>query len=170
MFVFNFKINKNNFMKIFKTVIIILAIIIFSLTIYSFFQSGKKNLNSKSENNIIELDSNNFTSFLKDCHENIDSYIDYEIRITGYIYRLPDFSNKQFVIARTMLYDSNNQAVVVGILCECDDAVKYNDYSWVSVEGSIKKGNYDGELPILKIKKISDTQMPENEFVYEPID
>ena len=112
----------------------------------------------------------NYTNFLKECHENINKYLDKKVKITGYVYRLPDFSDNQFVLARTMLINSNSQAVVVGILSEFENAKDIKDYSWIEISGTIVKGNYYGELPILKANEIKETQTPEEEFVHEPTD
>ena len=58
--------------------------------------------NNKSNNKILEINSNNFTTFLKNCNENIDSYVGKTIHISGFVYRLSDFSQNQFVVARLM--------------------------------------------------------------------
>lgn len=58
--------------------------------------------NNKSNNKILEINSNNFTTFLKNCNENIDSYVGKTVHISGFVYRLSDFSQNQFVVARLM--------------------------------------------------------------------
>ena len=83
---------------------------------------------------------------------------------------MPDFTNNQFVIARTMLFDSDTKAVVVGILCESDSAGNYKDYDWVTIEGIVGKGNYKGEMPIVKVQNITKANVPEDEFVHLPSD
>ena len=171
MFVCNFRIDKKLLLKVLKYFIIISVIIIFVLTIYAIFKDQN---NSSSENNetpnLIELNTGNYTNFLKECHNNLKEYIGYNVKVTGYVYRMPDFNDNQFVLARTMLTNSNSQAVVVGILCESDLIKSFDDYSWVNIEGTIESGDYHGEIPVLKVSKISKTKMPEEEFVYEPID
>ena len=172
MFVCNFKINKKMFMKIFNTSILILAILILVISIISIFKNSDNgnSISENQQNQLIKIESSNYTNFLKDCHENMSKYLGSNVNITGYVYRLPDFKDNQFVLARTMLINSNSQAVVVGILSESDCAKKFNDYCWVEVSGQIEKGNYFGELPILKITDIKETKTPEDEFVYEPTD
>ena len=58
--------------------------------------------NNKSNNKILEINSNNFTTFLKNCNENIDSYVGKTVHISGFVYRLSDFAQNQFVVARLM--------------------------------------------------------------------
>lgn len=58
--------------------------------------------NNNSNNKILEINSNNFTTFLKNCNENIDSYVGKTVNISGFVYRLSDFAQNQFVVARLM--------------------------------------------------------------------
>ena len=58
--------------------------------------------NNKINNKILEINSNNFTTFLKNCNENIDSYVGKTVHISGFVYRLSDFAQNQFVVARLM--------------------------------------------------------------------
>ena len=58
--------------------------------------------NNKINNKILEINSNNFTTFLKNCNENIDSYVGKSVHISGFVYRLSDFAQNQFVVARLM--------------------------------------------------------------------
>lgn len=170
MFVCNIKINRKMFLKILKFLIIISAITILILTFYTIFKDQNKSNDNKPQPNYVELNSGNYTNFLKECHDNLNEYIGYNVKVTGYVYRMPDFNDKQFVLARTMLTNSDQQAVVVGILCESDLIKNFDDYSWVNIEGTIEAGDYHGEIPVLNVSKINKTKMPEEEFVYEPID
>ena len=58
--------------------------------------------NNITNNKILEINSNNFTTFLKNCNENIDSYVGKTVHISGFVYRLSDFAQNQFVVARLM--------------------------------------------------------------------
>ena len=171
MFVFNFKVDKNKFLKWFKVAIILLAIMLFVLTIVAIFKKPISDVKAGEERTKnLELDSSNYTQFLKDCHDNMQRYENTNVVATGYVYRLPDFKENQFVLARTMLINSNSQAVVVGMLCECENAKDYKDYEWVSISGIVDKGDYNGSIPEIKVFEIKKSEIPEDEFVYEPID
>ena len=67
-----------------------------------------------------------------------------------------------------MIISSDNQAVVVGFLSECNNARNFKDGSWVEVEGTIIKGNYHGTIPVIKINNIKETVAPGDEYVYPP--
>ena len=166
MFVCNLKINKKKFVFLFTSLILILAILLMFLAFNKIFFNIPQS--AISESNILTITSDNYTGFLKDCHESIDKYIGETIQITGYVYRMPDFNENQFVIARTMLINSNNKAVVVGLLSESNKIENFNNSTWVTCTGTIKKGNYNGDMPVLEVISIQASEIPEDEFVYSP--
>lgn len=137
MFVCNFKINKKKFVVLFTTLILILAFLLLFLAFNKIFITVPQN--TVAESNALNVTSDNYTNFLKDCHENIDEYIGTNITITGYVYRMPDFNDTQFVIARTMLINSNNKAVVVGLLSESDKIKDFENSTWVTCKRNYKK-------------------------------
>lgn len=165
MFICNFKINGK---KVWRTTLVLLIILIIALMLFVCSRIFGSNKDNNSNNEIIEITSDSYTSFLQDSHENMNSYINKNVKISGYVYRLPDFTSNQFVIARTMIIDNKTQAVVVGMLAQCTSSEKYESGSWVEVTGSIKVGNYNGEIPILEISNIKSIKAPESEFVYPP--
>ena len=86
----------------------------------------------------------------------------------GYVYKLVDFSDTQFVIARDMIISSDYQSVIVGFLCEYKDISNFKEGTWVEVTGEVTKGDYHGDMPILKITELKETTKPNDEFVYPP--
>ena len=79
-----------------------------------------------------------------------------------------DFKENQFVLARNMVISSDFQTVVVGFLCEADNAKDFADDTWVEITGEITKGTYHGDMPIIKITDIKNTEKPNEELVYPP--
>ena len=67
-----------------------------------------------------------------------------------------------------MIINPASQTVVVGFLCECDTINQFENYSWVQITGTITKGYLGGDIPILKITNIEQSQKPDDEFVYPP--
>lgn len=123
------------------------------------------------KNGISEIQPKNYTNILKAVHENIDNYIGKKICFTGYVYRVLDLQDNQFVLARDMIVSSNSQSVVVGFLCEYDNAKDFADNTWVKVTGEIYKGDYHGDMPIIKITNIQSVDKPsQEEYVYPPDD
>lgn len=168
MFVYNVKINGSKVFKIFFAVVIILIICILGVVLFRIFSGANKASSCMPQNDVSEISAKNYTNVLKTVHENIDNYVGMKIRFTGYIYRVSDLNDNQFVLARDMIISSNSQFLVVGFLCEYKNAKDFPDDTWVTVTGEIQKGDYHGDMPILMITDISESQKPSEEYVYPP--
>lgn len=106
---------------------------------------------------------------LQNVHEHLNDYVGQKIKFTGYVYRLYDFSNEQFVLARNMIISSDFQTVVVGFLCHSTIASNFEDNTWVEMTGTITKGDYYGEIPIIEVEDIRQVDKPsQEEYVYPP--
>jgi len=148
-------------------------LVMFILGVYKIFNNANKDfkLSDKiSQDEVVEINSNNYTNILKAVHENIDSYVGIKVHFTGFVYRLIDFNDNEFVLSRNMIINSSNQAVVVGFLCTSETANEFADNTWVEVTGTIKKGNYHGDIPVIEVTKMNITDVPTDEFVYPPED
>ena len=143
--------------KILSIIIIILTVFFVILALMTF---AKQILAS----NHIEITNSNYTTILEDAYDNIDSYLGKNISITGYVFRLPDFGNNEFVIARDMLVD-NTHSQVVGFLCNYNQISQFQTNTWVRINGIIEKGHYFGEIPIIRIKSIKKVTTPNEIFV-----
>lgn len=171
MFVKNFKLNSK---MIFKIIFVILFILIFIMCIFGvakMLRSKEQTTNPSnnvSKGNINVLTTRNYTNVLKAVHSDLDTYVGKKIQFTGFVYRLYDFSNEQFVLGRQMIVSSDMQAVVVGFLCHLNGADKYKDGCWVEIEGTITKGEYHGAIPVIEIEGIKEVKTPSDEYVYPP--
>ena len=174
MFIFNIKMNHSSLKKILIFSLLFVIIIVFIIVGFRFYKSISTvrvldDMPSNNFNNTIEITSSNYTNILDDCYKNIDNYVNKKIKFTGFIYRLYDFDKTQFVLAREMVISSKNDAVIVGFLCNSSiDLSQYEDYCWVEIEGTITKGNYHGEIPVVNVTKINKTSAPVDEVVYPP--
>ena len=167
MFICNLKLNKKVLCRIF---IVLSLFVVFFIILYSFYVIFfKKSQTCDSyKNNIIDLNESNYTNILKAANENIDSYIGVKVRVIGYVYRLIDFNESQFVVARDMKLNNSSQSLIVGFLCESKNASKYSDGTWVEVIGKIKRGKLNEELAILDVTSIREVSIPEHIFVNPP--
>lgn len=170
MFIYNFKFDKRKIKKYTIILGFILASIIIIFLCYRAFKNTyifkvDDEINSKDVN---EITSENYTNVLKSVHDDLETYTGQKVKITGFIYRVFDFNSNQFVIARNMIISSDFQAVVVGFLCESNEACNYSDGQWIEIEGEIIKGNYHGEVPVIKVNKIIPVNIPEDMYVYPP--
>lgn len=177
MFIFNFKVDGNKFSKILFIIMILIILVIFGFGVYNIF--FKERINNKlvkvsdtiKSDEIFEITSSNYTNILKAANENIDDYVGCKIHFTGYVYRLIDFNESQFVLARDMLVSNdNNQSLIVGFLCNYDKAKDFEDGTWVDVVGEITKGDFNGDIAIVNVMSINRIDEPEDKFVYPPDD
>lgn len=171
MFVWNIKLNGKKLVKIFLVIIAIAITIYFAISAYMIYSNSFKVKDETINRNTINISTNDYTNILKAVHDDIDSYVGKEICFSGYIYRLIDFKETEFVLARDMIISSDMQTLIVGFLCDCKNAQNFADNSWVEIKGKITKGSYHGDMPIIKIKEIKQIEKPkDNIYVYPPDD
>lgn len=179
MFICNFKLNKKKITKFLIIIFALIALILLAISSSKIFEEIKKAISTEEITKIsdsiptpeiAELTSENYTNILKQVHENLDTYIGQKVSFTGYIYRVSDLKENEFILARDMIINSKNQTVVVGFLCSYENAKDYPNDTWVKITGTIQKGYYYGDIPILNITKIEETSIPYNPLVNTPSD
>lgn len=168
MFICNLTFNKNKLIKIIFVFIAIIVTIFFGISIYRISHQTIQVKDSIPEPDVCIMDSNNYTNILKTVHDDLNTYVGQKIKCSGYIYRMSDFSDTQFVIARDMVISSDMQTLIVGFLCNCKDAKNLPDKTWVEITGTIKKGDYHGEIPIIEVSELNPISKPEDFQVYPP--
>jgi uncharacterized repeat protein (TIGR03943 family) len=158
MFVVNFKLD---FKKI-LLVCFILALLV--VTIIEFGTTPQtSNVSSKTGNYDYIFTDENFTKNLKDIHNNIDSNIGKTVKISGFVFKMPDFKENYFVCGRNTI--SNNEDTIAGFLCEYKDSPKLIENEWVEITGVIIKGEYNETMPVIKVGNIKKITAPSNIFV-----
>lgn len=173
MFVFNIKINKNFLFKAFILFLILLVLIVLGISIYKIFSNADSTVtvnDSITAPEIANITSENYTNVLKTVYDDLDTYIGQNISFCGYVYRVYDFESNQFVLARDMCVTDESQTLVVGFLCEYDDAANFSNGTWVQITGKIQKGNYHGEIPVINITSIQIVEEPQEPLVSPPDD
>ena len=170
MFVFNLKLNKKKFYKLIFLVIIIFVLILCGIVAIRLYKETFKVRDEITNNEFITPTNETYSTILKNVHDNIDEYVGKKIKFSGFVYRVYDIDQKQFVLARKMIINSELQTVIVGFLCNYDDAISLKDNTWINIEGIIEKGNYHGDMPIIKITSITIIDKPKDELVYPPDD
>lgn len=169
MFIYNLKFNQNMIFKSTLILIVFFALIVLFLSLLKFFTCSEFKENTTIEAiNTLNINNSNYTEILEDVYNNLDNYVGQNIEFTGYVYRLQDMGNNEFVLARDMLINSDSQSVVVGFLCNTKNGNEFKNGTWVNVSGNIIKGYYHNQIPVIEINKIKETKAPENAFVYPP--
>lgn len=176
MLLYNFKLNGSRLIKFLFVVMLLIILAIFSIGVYNIFFKEKietdteiKLTDTIESNKVFEITPENYTNILQAVTNDIDSYVGCKIHFTGYIYRLIDFNEKEFVLARDMLINENtSQSLVVGFLCTYDTAYEFKDDTWVDITGTIVKGEYYGDIAQIKVDNMFECKEPENKFVCAP--
>ncbi len=173
MFICNISLNKTKTVKWLFSIIAIILIIFFAFSAYRIFKDSLSSSNAEvndsiPESDIININASNYTNILKTVHDDLQSYLGKKIHFSGYIYRVSDFSDSQFVLARDMIISSNLRTLIVGFLCDSKDAKKFETNTWVELTGTITRGYYREEIPIIQVTHIEEVNKPEEIFVYPP--
>jgi len=168
MFIYNVKLNGTTIFKFIFVIIIIFVIVLCGIVGYKIYSASIKVNDDISHNEVSELTNKNYSTILKAVHENIDNYVGQKIKFSGFVYRVYDLDKEQFVLGRNMIISSDFQTVVVGFLSHCKDSINFKDNTWVEIEGTITKGTYHGDMPILEITSIKEIEKPNDEYVYPP--
>lgn len=172
MFICNISLNKTKLVKWLFAIVAIALIFFFVYSAYRIFsESMSSSVNDSIPNpDVIDITSGNYTNVLKTVHDDLNTYVGKKIHFSGYVYRVSDFSEAQFVLARDMIISSDLKTLVVGFLCESKDAKKIETNTWVEVTGTITKGNYYEEIPVIQVNEMKKINKPEECFVYPPDD
>ena len=130
MFIYNLKINSNFILKLFLTILLVTVLFIIGISIFKLINGSSSTINNS---NVYNLTPNNYTNVLKAVHNDLNTYIGQQIKFSGYVYRVYDFDDTQFVLARNMIISSDFQTLVVGFLCHYGSASLYEDNTWVNI-------------------------------------
>ncbi len=170
MFIYNLKLNGSTLFKILLFVVVLVVICLCGVVAYKIYMASTNNLDDNIKSNgITELTNQNYATILQAVHDDVDSYVGQKIKFSGFVYRVCDLNQEQFVLGRNMIISSDFQSVVVGFLCHYKDAIKFRDSMWVELEGEITKGSYHGsDMPILEVNTIKEIEKPNDEYVYPP--
>lgn len=173
MFVFNVSVKKNKIQKFIIGFIVLVFICALLLLICSLKNKSKAvYVKDDFKQDIAELTPENYTNLLKSSYEDMNTYIGKKIKFSGFVYRLYDFKDTEFVLGREMILsktsDTQAKVVVVGFLCSTDEAKNFEDGTWVEIEGTIKKGVYHTEIPVVEVNSIKKTHVPDNPYVCPP--
>ena len=162
MFICNVKIN-------IKKIMIILAIISVAIAVIlelGLFSNDNNNVDIYNDSYDYVITEDNFTNMLKSIHENIDENLGKTISISGFVFTMPDFKDNYFVCGRNMILSGNEK--VVGFLCNYEKASDLLESEWIEVTGTIEKGFYQADMPVIKVKTLTKITAPENTFVNPP--
>lgn len=158
MFVLNFKLDGKK---------ILFGCILIALLIATIIEFGNLNTDAviSKNNNSYDyiLTEDNYVDILKSVHGNIDENIGKTVQLSGYVCRMLDFKENYFICGRNMIV--NNENSIAGFLCYSDKASSLIDNEWVEITGVIAKGEYNGQMPIIRVGSVKKITAPANTYV-----
>lgn len=157
MFVCNLKLDLKKILLFCLIVAIVIVVAIEGINIFN---------NSSSNHYDYVLDETNFTNYLKSIHDNIPENIGKTIKLSGFVFTLPDFKANNFVCGRNMIL--NNEEKVVGFLCEYENTKELLENEWIEITGTIIQGYYITDMPVIKVESITKITAPANTYVNPP--
>ena len=87
------------------------------------------------------------------------------IKVSGFVYTLPDFKEDFFVCGRYLETEDSTQ--VAGYLFNYNGDMELNENEWIEICGTIIKGDYNGSVPVIKVDQINKIVAPANTYVKE---
>ncbi|MFV0527849.1 MAG: TIGR03943 family putative permease subunit [Lachnospiraceae bacterium] len=105
-----------------------------------------------------------FYPWLVELSTNTTAYLDYQVRIKGYVYRDATLQGTQFAVARLLMSCCAADLVPCGPLAVWSDAATLTADSWVYVQGTISQ-NEANELEI-QVLSVEPAEKPDEEYVY----
>lgn len=159
MYIKNIKLNP-------KKILIICLVIAIAIALVLEITNSKSAPSLPSQTYDYDLNEENFTTILKQAHNNIDGCVGKTIKCSGFVFTLYDFKQNNFVCGRNMMLDGEDK--VVGFLCEYNGDLDIVQGEWIEITGVITKGYYMGDMPVIKVDKIKKIPAPANTFVKAP--
>jgi putative membrane protein len=120
-----------------------------------------------AENKRITVENDEFYPWLLELYNHLDQYEGYTIAVTGFVFKDPEyFAENEFVPARLAMVCCAADLAPIGLLCKYDPASQLDADSWVTVEGVIYKGQYEGQdEPEVTVSKVTPAEEVEG-YIY----
>lgn len=67
-----------------------------------------------------------------------------------------------------MIISSDLQTLVVGFLCNYKDAKNLQDKTWIEITGTITRGDYHGDIPVIEVSELKQVEKPTDSYVAPP--
>lgn len=117
---------------------------------------------------IIELNNEGYGIWYLDCLDNLDRYIDKNVKFVGMVLKPDGFPKGYFVPGRMAMTCCADDMAFLGFACEYDKADTLSDKQWVKVTAKVVKeyfADYQGEGPVLKAVSVEQAKAPKEEVI-----
>ncbi len=98
------------------------------------------------ENKEIIIGNDDFYPWIIEIYSNMDKYEGYKITMTGFVFKDSEYLyENEFVPARLAMTCCAADLAPIGILCIYDKVSELEEGKWITVEGVLHKGQYNGQ-------------------------
>jgi putative membrane protein len=126
-------------------------------------QNSNKLSGLDTVNKRITVENEDFGKWINQIYMEPDAYYGYTLQMTGFVYKDTQYmAQDEFVTARLMMNCCSADLAPSGLYCKYDKASSLKKESWVTIEGTLFKGQYEyaGQIyddPQLQITKVTKT-------------
>ncbi|TYQ12700.1 UNVERIFIED_CONTAM: putative membrane protein [Acetivibrio alkalicellulosi] len=115
----------------------------------------------------ILMNDDSFMYWYEELYINQKRYIGREIEVIGFVFRMDDFNQSEFVPARFMMVCCAADMQPGGFLSRYENASQFADNSWVKVVGTIEQTVFRNQsMPVIIAHTVEQVEKPEMEYVY----
>ncbi len=118
---------------------------------------------------IIEPEDYDYGILYEDMMSDPKKYNGKKIKIKVMAYDPEKYPPKFSILGRNAMTCCADDITPLGLICKFENDVELENKEWVEIVATVKETyvkQYESELPVLHVEKISSTQKPEDELVY----
>ncbi|MFT4146258.1 MAG: TIGR03943 family protein [Mobilitalea sp.] len=119
-------------------------------------------------NKVITISDKEFYPWLVEIFTNMDKFDGYKIIVKAFVFKGDEeLKENEFIAARLLMSCCSADLVPCGIICQYNESAKLKENTWITVEGVLHIGQYQGNNdPQIIVSKISAADKPEDEYIY----
>ncbi|MDU6037829.1 MULTISPECIES: TIGR03943 family putative permease subunit [Clostridium] len=119
--------------------------------------------------NVIEPEEYDFGILYEDMMSNPKKYDGKKLKLKVMAYDPDKYPPKFSILGRNAMTCCADDITPLGLICKFENDVELENKEWVDIIATVHKtkiAQYDDELPVLHVEKISSTKKPDEELVY----
>lgn len=118
---------------------------------------------------IIEPEEYDFGILYEDMMSNPKKYYGKKLRVKVMAYDPDKYPPRFSVLGRNAMTCCADDITPLGLICQFENDVELKNKEWVDILATVRKTKlpqYEDELPILHVEKITSTKKPDDELIY----
>lgn len=118
---------------------------------------------------VIEPEEYDFGILYEDMMSQPSKYHDKKIKVKVMAYDPEKYPPKFSILGRNAMTCCADDITPLGLICQFENDVELENKEWVDIVATVKNTyvrQYESNLPVLHVEKISSAQKPDDELVY----